>query len=361
MKIRKVLFFIFLFQVFFVFNLVAQTETLRMIIWEGYFPEKHIKTFQSLVKKKYGIDIKFEIEFVLDAVDFFEALRAKKVDVISPTHNLLKDQRYKFIEKELLIPINLKNVPNYKNIMPGLKSLDYHTYKGKMYAMPYANGPYGLAYNTKLVRRAPTSWKVLLEKKNSKKYILVGDYSEVNVYIAALIAGVDKNKLASYKSVAIPKVQNILTTLKKNSAGFWEGVDKAADLKGKTYATSWGFSFSDLAKQGEIWKFAEPKEGSPWWVDNFSLSHTLKDKPELKKLAEELINYLISPEFQLDNVVNYLSAIPVNIKTKLTKEQKAAFHMDDNAKTFKKRRIMWPTLDTRTRNGYAKMWEEAGM
>ncbi len=244
--------------------------------------------------------------------------------------------------------------------MPGLKQVKYHTKGNKMYAMPYANGPYGFAYNTAKVKTAPTSWKDFIDPKYKGKYSVVGDYSEVNVYIAALAAGISPKKLNSFKDVNTPQVMNYLKMLRKGAGSYWEGVDKASDLKGKSISTAWGFSFSDLKKQGETWKFAQPKEGSPWWVDNFCLSWTLSKKPELKKVAEELINYLISPEFQHENVVQYLSAVPVNTKTKLTAEQKKAFHMNDSAKKFVKRRVLWPVLSQRARNGFTQMWEKAG-
>ncbi|MBU3918067.1 extracellular solute-binding protein [bacterium] len=334
-------------------------ETLRLMIWEGYFPAQYHSQFQDLVKKKYGVDLKFEISFITDPDQFYDLLRKKELDVITPTHNLLKDERYNFIKKRILIPIDLNNVPNYQNLVSGLKSIDYHSENGKMYAMPYANGSYGLAYNTNLVKEPPTSWNALLEPKYAGKYSLVEDYSEVNVYIAALMAGIKADKLTSYEAVNTPEVTSILKKLRQQTGGYWNGVDKASDLKGKLLATSWGFSFSDLASQGEVWKFANPKEGSPWWVDNFAISWTLSDKPQLKKIAEELINFVISPQFQLDNVVNNLSASPVNLKTPLSTKQRADFHLDDDSETFQKRRIFWPTLTKRTRNGFSILWKNA--
>ncbi|MBU2511364.1 extracellular solute-binding protein [bacterium] len=334
-------------------------ETLRMMIWEGYFPAEYRTQFQDLVKKKYGVDLKLEVSFVTDPDQFYDLLRKKSLDIITPSHNLLKDERYNFIKKGILLPINLDNVPNYKDLAPGLKNVEYIREDGKLYAMPFANGPYGLAYNTNLVKEPPTSWNALLDPKYAGKYTLVEDYSEVNIYIAALMAGIRNDQLDSYQEVNTPQVNAILKKLRQNTGGYWNGVDKASDLKGKLLATSWGFSFSDLASQGEVWKFADPKEGSPWWVDNFALSWTLADKPQLKEIAEELINYVIGPQFQLNNVVNYLSAAPVNLKTPLTAQQKAEFRLDDDEETFLKRRILWPILTKRMRNGYALMWKNA--
>ncbi len=338
----------------------ANAETLRMIIWEGYFPEAHRAKFIKWVKQKHGVDLTFEVTYVTDAQEFYHALLKKKTDMISPTHNLINDQRFNFIKKKLLLPINLDNVPNFKNLMPGLKEAAYHSSGGKVYAVPYANGPYGLAYNSGKLSAPPTTWKVLLDPRYSKKYTVVEDYFEVNVYIAALMAGIPPGDLTDYNAVNKPRVVENLRTLRMNSGPFWNGVDKVSDLKGHTLATSWGFSFAGLAEQGETWKFAEPVEGSPWWVDNFAVGSSLADKPGLRRIAEELINYLISPEFQLENVIDSLSAVPVNTATPLTEEQQKAFHMDDDAETFVKRRILWPTLSERARNGFARMWKNAG-
>ncbi len=46
-------------------------ETLRMMIWEGYFPAKYHAQFQELVKKKYGVDLRFEISFITYPDQFF--------------------------------------------------------------------------------------------------------------------------------------------------------------------------------------------------------------------------------------------------------------------------------------------------
>ena len=142
-------------------------ETLRMLVWEGYAPQEHRDAFVKLVKDKHGVDLKLEVSYVNGNDDFFPALRDKKVDVFSPSHPVPKDKRWKLIDMKLTLPIDLNNVPNYKNILPSLQNADYCTKDGSVYAVPHVRGPYGLAYNTAKVKEAPTSWNILWEPNPS--------------------------------------------------------------------------------------------------------------------------------------------------------------------------------------------------
>jgi spermidine/putrescine transport system substrate-binding protein len=338
----------------------VQAQTLRLLVWEGYFPEKHQAIFSKWAKDNYSMELNFKVSHVTKATDFFEKLRGGEVDIISPTHNLLKDERFNFIKKKLLIPIDTENIPNHKDLIPGLQKLKYTLENGKRYAIPFANGRYGLAYNTQLISEAPSSWQVFFDPQYQGKYAIISDYFEVNIYIAALAAGIAPDELSSYNTVNIPEVRLKLQQLRRNTASYWNGMDKAADLKGLPIAASWGYAFAELRNQGEVWKFAEPKEGTPWWVDSLAISSTLAKKPKLKKIAEILINYMISPEFQKEVIIENVNAITVNSKTELTDEKIKEFSLDDDPNTFSKRRVLWPTLTTRARNGFARIWREAG-
>ena len=83
-----------------------------MLVWEGYTPDKAIEEFKVLVKEKYDVDLDIKVEFVQSADDFQKALKTKTADIVSPSHNLPKDSRYKYISGKLVLPIDLNNVPN---------------------------------------------------------------------------------------------------------------------------------------------------------------------------------------------------------------------------------------------------------
>ena len=332
---------------------------LRMLTWEGYSPDTQVEAFTNKMTKKYGEKVNFNITYVSSADEFFKHLRTGDVDVIAPSHNLILDERYKLVSKKLLIPIDLNNIPNYSKIIPSLQKAAYATKDGKVYSVPLVHGPYGLAYNTKELS-APNSWNILWDSKYKGKYTLSSDYHEANIYVTALALGVDKKNITDIERLSQPDVLKKLSQLIAGASHMWEGVDAVKDLENNQLGAAWGFSFPELAKKGQSWSMADPKEGTTGWVDGHSLGKTLASNPKLKEIAEAWINYSLSDDFQLEVIVQGIGSAPVNtaIKDRMTAKDIAAFHMDD-PDYFKNSRILWPTLNQRQRNFFKNLWEQA--
>ena len=151
-----------------------------------------------------------------------------------------------------------------------------------------------------------------------------------------------------------------LGELAKNAHSFWDGTDKPEDLLGHSLATSWGFALKGLEEKGEVWRIAEPKEGTVYWVDNYSITWALDGKPLLKKIAEEWINYTLTPEFQVDVIMRDLSCFPVttDLNEKVTDEEKALFHLDV-PEEYQETRIREKDLLLRDRHGLELLWNNA--
>lgn len=348
----------------FVFSLASQTSQaeliLRILTWQGYTPQTMLEQFKTKIKKKYNEDLTFEIRYVSHSDEFFENIRNEAVDIIAPSHNIIHDERYQLIPRRLLLPIDLKNIPNYKDLIPALQFAPYTTVKSKVYSVPMLHGPYGLIYDTDKVSKAPSSWKVLWSEEYNRRYAISYDYLEANVYITALALGVPKDKLTDINTLQAYGVASALEVLVKNSNNMWRGVDTPEDLKGNSIATSWGFSLPQLKALKKEWKMSEMKEGVTGWVDGYALTNSLAEKPKLKLIAEEWINFCISKKVQLEVVVKGLSSSPVNISIadKLTAEQLKKSHFDD-LEYFKKQRILWPLLTRRQRNYFKNIWDNA--
>lgn len=340
----------------------AESLELRLLDWEGYAPADQVTKFKALVKEKFGVDLTVTVTHVSAAEEFYKALKARTTDLIAPSHNLPKDPRYKLIKGKLTLPIDLNNIPNYSKIIPALQKADYCTEKGEVYAIPMVYGPYGLAYNTTLVESAPTSWNDLWDPKYAGKYTISQDYSEANIFITALAMGVDRSKIGDYSAISSPEFIAKLKALLANAKSQWVGVDSADDLQGLPLATAWGFSFPELKKRGENWKMANPQEGTTGWVDGWMISHSLRNKPKLKQIAEEWLNFVLSDDFQVEAVVGGLGSAPVNlsIKGRLTPEEVKAYHVDD-PDYFQNSLIPWPVLDNRSRTGFKLLTKKAGM
>ena len=284
---------------------------LRLLVWEGYTPKKYIQEFEKNIEKAYGKRVKVNISYAESPDDFYDAIRDKQVDIVTISHHTIKDARFNFIVKKLILPFNLKNIPNHTNITPDLKMADYHVSNGEIYGIPVANGPYGLAYNTAVFKQAPKSWKIFWNPANKDKYVIGAHEYLYNINITALAHGYPKNSINSFDVLNTKEFKEKLKQLIVNAHSLWIGVDKPADLLGMSFATSWGDSLSALKRRGEIWKMAEPAEGTMWWIDEYALTHALARRPFIKKVAEAWINKSLSPDFQVDHLVREVGIYPV--------------------------------------------------
>ncbi len=335
-------------------------QVLRLLIWEGYAPDKYVEEFEKQIEAKYGRKVKLQISFVDGSDDFYNPVRSKKADLITVGAELITAEQFNYIANKLILPLDLKNIPNHKHVIPALQKADYLASNGNIYGVPICQGPYGLAYNTEKFEKEPDTWKILWDPKYKGKYVIGGKENQYNIGTAALAFGYPQELISSYDALNNRDFKDKLRQLAINAHSFWVGQDTADDLSGLSLAAVWGDSLGTLKKRGEIWKIAEPKEGTLCWVDNYAITWALADKPFLKKVAEEWINKLLEPNYQVDYIVHEITLGPVttNIGDKLTAQEKERLHIG-TPNFFKDSRILPPACSRRDLNGLRIMWNEA--
>jgi len=338
----------------------GEEEILRLLVWEGHAPKQHVEEFQKQIEAKYGRKVKLKIAYVIGSDDFYDSVRNKSTDMIMMTHHHFKDERFNYIQNKLVLPLDLKNIPNFKHVIPSLQKAKHLCSNGKVYASPVSQGPYGLAYNTALLKDEPQSWGILWDPRFKGKYVIGVNEYIYNANITALALGYPREFITNYDVLNNREFKEKLRQLAANAHSFWIGVDKVDDLAGRTLATSWGDSMGPLKKRGELWKIAEPAEGMPCWIDNYAITWTLANKPFLKKVAEEYINELLSTDYQVEHIMRSMSLTPIitNIGDLLTSEEKKRIRIGV-PNFFNKNRILEPTYSKRDRNGLKILWNEA--
>jgi len=331
---------------------------LRLLIGVGHAPKQHVETFEKHIKEKYGRQVKLKITNSLGPEDFYGVVKSGEVDLVMMTHHYFNDERFNYIKNKLLLPLDLKNIPNFKNVIPALQKAKHLYLNGEVYASPVSQGPYGLAYNSTLLADEPSSWKILWDPRYKGKYVVGANEYLYNAVITALALGYPRESISDYDKLNTKEFREHYRQLAVNAHSFWIGVDTADALTGRTLATSWGDSLSPLKKRGELWKIAEPIEGSPSWIDNYAITWALINKPFLKKVAEEYINRLLSTTYQVEHITRNLSLTPIitNIDDILTEEEKKRIHIGV-PDFFDKNRILQPTFSRRARNGLKYLWE----
>jgi len=334
--------------------------TLRLLVWEGYAPRDEQETFIRLVQRKYGVRLTFHIRDASSPEDYFDALRKGEVDIVSPAHNLPKDFRYRFIKNGLTLPIDLDHIPNYDTMTDDLRYQHWATERGAVYAVPVLQGPYGIAYNADLIDEEPRSWNIFWDPRYAGRYMVSGDYYELNIYIAALALGYRPAEIFSYDMVKGPQLEKRVRELAVNAHSFWTGFDKAIHFKGKALATSWRSTFPELNDLGEKWRIAVPEEGTTWWTDTLMIGHPLRQQPLLRRIAEEWINHLLKPMVQTESLALRLGIFPVTTPALELYRQRLANSPDAaNQNRLLAHHISWKVLGTRSRNAFSLLWREA--
>ena len=336
-----------------------ETETLRILAWEGYTPAAEIARFQSEIAQQMGVQLRVEVQYAKQFREFYDGLRAGRFDIVAPIYDIIKDESYQLIQNGLVAPVDLAHVPNYRSLLPGLQKAAYATEDGKVYAVPMVQGPYGLMYNQDRVA-TPRSWSVLWEPQNQGAYS-VGNLSNFNVLTVALTLGYQGEALFEYEVLRKdPRVLERLTALAKNSSKVWDGVDSAEDLRSLRLSAGYGFSIPQLKAMGQNWQYATPVEGSIWWVDNWVLAAALAQNPLRKRIAEAFINFTLSPRYQLEVFMRGTASFPVTlgVKALATPAEVRFFHLNDPAYLTRNRPSLH-SLSKRNRNGMAHLWEMA--
>ncbi len=338
----------------------AEHITIRIHCWKGY-SKPYTGQFLELVKKKYKKDIRLVITNVSNPEEFWDVSRRSKADLISPAHNILKSRNGVFINKGIVLPVNLKNIPNYKFLLPILQRNKFVTENGKIYGVPYTMGSYGLAYNSKKVKK-PESWQVLWNEKNKKTYTISQDYPDCNIYITALVLGADYNVLYNYnklmKQIPLLEFQKKLNMLSINSFSMWKGTADYKEFPSLSYAATWGYAVVKANKNGGDWKMATPIEGSTMWIDHWVITQSVKDNLLKKVLCEEWINYCLSPNLQVGAIRNWgVSPVVSNIENLLTEDEIQIFKVGDIQ--YWKTLSLWENQGFDTVYGYKNLWGRA--
>ncbi|NTU60617.1 MAG: extracellular solute-binding protein, partial [Deltaproteobacteria bacterium] len=336
----------------------AAPETVRITCWDGYATDAMVKEFKEVVKKKYGVDVEVKATYPKDQDEFYRAAKNGTADLISPPADLAKTPRFNCFKKGkiLLAELDLNNIPNAAKMMPFFAEDPSLTHQGKRYGLPYNCGPYGLDYNTDVVKEAPQSWNALWDPQYAGRYTINNNFPKCNVWITALALGYRYDQLFDVAKLDRKKIQDKLNVLAKNAYSLWDGSANPDEFPKLALATDWGFAAAKANAKGGKWGVAAPKEGGTAWIDYWCVTSAAKGLK--KKLCEEWINLQLSPTFQAgvvkDQGVSPVVPVEGNL---LTPEEKSLFHVGDNA--YFKTVAIWQVLSEKTEKAFGEMWETA--
>ncbi|GGJ29912.1 polyamine ABC transporter substrate-binding protein [Deinococcus roseus] len=273
----------------------AAGKELHIYNWSEYIDPQILKDFE----KKTGIKVRLDLyESNEEMVAKLQAGGVSQYDVIVPSNFIVPT----LINLKLVQPLDLKKIPNIKNLDPKFKKLPFDP--NNKYSVAYQWGTIGLVYNKDIIKTPPTSWAVLFDPKQATKKFVMFDSIREMMSIALGYQGVDINTVDPAKVKAAGKL--LLDTKKNpNFLGFDANVIGKNKVLAGTVAMAVAYNGDAARAMTESPKvgFALPKEGGSIWVDSLMVPA----KAPNKDAAMQFINYLLDAKVgaQLSNFIQY--------------------------------------------------------
>lgn len=204
-------------------------------------------------------------------------------DVIIPSDYMIS----RMIKENMLEPLNMDNIPNFKYIMDKFKSPEYD--EGSKYSVPYTWGTVGIIYDSTLVDEEEIDWDILWNEDYADR-ILMFDNPRDAFAIAETMLGYSLN---SENPDELQKAADLLKEQKKVVQAYV--MDEIFDKMGAGEALIAPYYAGDavtLMDEYEDLAFTIPDSGTNLFVDAICIP-----KGSLKKEAAEMyINFMCEPD-----------------------------------------------------------------
>jgi len=308
--------------------------TLQIVGWDVYADpiDKNKTIGYKEFEEKHNVIIKFTPLSHLDDI-----ITASESNVNYDVIIISNEGIHILAEMGLTIPLNLRKIPNYQDLIPSLKINKWVMQENNVLAVPWAWGPTGLLYNSKTLSR-PDSWNILWDKKYQGKISLWNDVSMI--WTTALSLGY-KN-IYNLTQKQLNNVKNKLFELNSQVYGYYSGGEQAEEYINQgnvAILNSWYDPSYRLRKQGHQFKMVIPKEGAVGMFDSYLISSSSKQK----ELAHRYINFQISPVVQKE-MFRVTGLVPANKQTKKILNNEENNSLPENEEAYFEKMILWDVM-----------------
>jgi len=325
-----------------------KTQTLNLLVWEGYADPSFIKAFED------ENHCKISASYMGTSDELTAKLRASggTYDVISPS----SDVATSIVASGLAAPLDLTKIPTYGQLSPQLTSLPLVRANGQVYGVPFVWGPNPIIYDTTAFAQPPDSWNLFWDPKYKGKVSVWDDLS--TVYMAAQVLGYDKpdpTHLYNLTDEQLEAVKKKLLELKPNIRKMWATGGELTNLFQSheiVIAMGWPLNTADLKKSGFPASETIPKENTTGWIDHLMITAG----SENKELAHKFLEYMVEAQTQklVSAKTHYVPANPQTGKL-MTADEAKSLHLDD-VDNYQKRIYFWQDVPRRAK--YNEIWND---
>ncbi len=258
--------------------------TLNVYNWGEYIDRSVIDDFEE----------KFDCSVNYETFQTNEEMYAKiknggsSYDILIPSDYMIE----KMIREDMLAPLDMTKIPNYKNIGDTYKDLSFDP--ENKYSVPYFWGTVGIAYNTEQVVQSVDSWSVLWDEQYEKQFTMI-DSQRDSLMVALKNLGYSMNtrneqELEEAKQLLMEQKPLVLAYVGDNVKNMLISGEAAM-------AVVWSGEANGVKVENSAIEYIIPKEGTNLWFD----SVVVPESAQNKDLAMAFINFLCDPEIAKRN------------------------------------------------------------
>ena len=243
---------------------------------------------------------------------------AEVYDVVIPSEYMVN----KLIREDLVVELNLDNIPNLANVLDSLRDPFYDP--GNAHSIPYMWVTLDILYNTEMVAEPVTSWTSLLDEQYSGEIFMIDQYRDA-IGLALKAQGYSVN---TSDEDELEAAREWLMNQKDSGVVAGYILDQAKDMMANDEAAMAvmysGDALYAMEKNDKL-AYVIPDEGSNVWVDCMCVPRC----SENQAAAECFINFMCRPDIaQMNMDAIYYSSPIRQVVENLSEEELASTAMN---------------------------------
>lgn len=246
-------------------------NTLNVYNWGDYIAPEVIEEFEE----EYGIKVNYSTFDTNEDMYVKVKSGGNSYDVLFPSDYIIE----KMIKEDMLLKLDMNNIPNYKNIDEKFKNLDFDP--DNEYSVPYMWGTLGIIYNKNAVTDKVESWDILWDEKYSGQILMLNSQRDsIAISLKRLgysMNSTDKDELQKAKEELIKQKPLVYAYVGDEVKDLMIGEE--ADI-----GVVWSGDAVYMMGENENLDYVVPKEGSNLWFDNMVIPSTSKHKKKQNSL-----------------------------------------------------------------------------
>jgi putative spermidine/putrescine transport system substrate-binding protein len=315
-------------------KLGAGEGQVNVVAWAGYVEDGSTDPAVDWVSdftKETGCKVNVKVGATSD--EMVQLMQSGEYDVVSASG----DASLRLIYGGDVAPVDTALIPNYADVFENLKNQPWNSVNDVAYGVPHGRGANLLAYNTDVVKPAPTSWGAVFDEASPYAGKITAYDSPIYIADAALYLMSTQPDLGIKYPYALDQKQfdaavALLQKQKPLVGEYWgDYLKHVASLKsgGTVLGTTWQVNINLAKSEGVKVEGIKPTEGSTGWSDTWMIAAKAKNP----NCAYMWMNHIISPKANA-GVAEWFGEAPSNSKScELTSDKTfcETYHAADDA------------------------------